>query len=233
MACSAVVMELPNGVFITTIPFAVAAGMSTLSTPMPARPMTFRFFAAAMTSGLTLVAERIARPSYVPMISFSFAASGPICGRKSTSRPRALKMPIAAGDSSSEIKTFGISCLLAPIGAVQAMDKTIVLPVEEAAANSLETEPPVEAMRMSVRVERVNDDGGDRRIGEARVNHRAHHQCAIALVAVAGVADPDVDGPQVLLDCTPIMRRFAVRIDHLHRADRAAIEFGNVVASAI
>ena len=43
--CSAVVIELPNGVFITMTPFAVAAGMSTLSTPMPARPITFRFFA--------------------------------------------------------------------------------------------------------------------------------------------------------------------------------------------
>ena len=42
MACSAVVIELPNGVFITMMPRAVAAGMSTLSTPMPARPITFR-----------------------------------------------------------------------------------------------------------------------------------------------------------------------------------------------
>ena len=40
MACSAVVMELPNGVFITTMPRCVAAGTSMLSTPMPARPMT-------------------------------------------------------------------------------------------------------------------------------------------------------------------------------------------------
>ena len=42
IACSAVVIELPNGVFITMMPRAVAAGMSTLSTPMPARPITFR-----------------------------------------------------------------------------------------------------------------------------------------------------------------------------------------------
>ena len=42
MACSAVVIELPNGVFITMMPRAVAAGMSTLSTPMPARPITLR-----------------------------------------------------------------------------------------------------------------------------------------------------------------------------------------------
>jgi hypothetical protein len=47
MACSAVVMELPNGVFITTTPRPVAAGTSTLSTPMPARPTTFSRSAAA------------------------------------------------------------------------------------------------------------------------------------------------------------------------------------------
>jgi hypothetical protein len=38
-------------------------GMSTLSTPMPARPITFSFLAAAMTSLSALVAERMARPS--------------------------------------------------------------------------------------------------------------------------------------------------------------------------
>jgi hypothetical protein len=42
---------------------AVAAGMSTLSTPMPARPMTFRRFAFSRIFGVTLVAERMARPS--------------------------------------------------------------------------------------------------------------------------------------------------------------------------
>ena len=64
MACSAVVMELPKGVFITITPAAVAAGMSTLSTPMPARPTTFKFFAAFSTSAVSLVAERMAMPSY-------------------------------------------------------------------------------------------------------------------------------------------------------------------------
>ena len=63
MACSAVVIELPKGVFITTIPLALAAGMSTLSTPIPARPMTRRLPALAMRSAVTLVAERMARPS--------------------------------------------------------------------------------------------------------------------------------------------------------------------------
>ena len=63
IACSAVVIELPKGVFITTMPFAEAAGMSTLSTPMPARPITLRLSALAISSAVALVAERIARPS--------------------------------------------------------------------------------------------------------------------------------------------------------------------------
>ncbi len=62
-ACSAVVIELPNGVFITMMPFAVAAGISTLSTPIPARPITFSRFAFSRSFAVALVAERIARPS--------------------------------------------------------------------------------------------------------------------------------------------------------------------------
>ena len=54
MACSAVVIELPNGVFITITPRAVAAGMSTLSTPMPARPITFRLRGAFKDLGRDL-----------------------------------------------------------------------------------------------------------------------------------------------------------------------------------
>ena len=63
MACSAVVIELPKGVFITMTPRAVAAATSTLSTPIPARPMTFRREVWASTFSVTLVAERMARPS--------------------------------------------------------------------------------------------------------------------------------------------------------------------------
>ncbi len=63
MACSAVVMELPNGVFMTTMPRAVADARSMLSTPMPARPITLSPPAAAMTSLSAFVADRTAKPS--------------------------------------------------------------------------------------------------------------------------------------------------------------------------
>ena len=63
MACSAVVIMLPKGVFMTITPFLLAASLSTLSTPIPARPTTLRLVAASSTFSVTFVAERIARPS--------------------------------------------------------------------------------------------------------------------------------------------------------------------------
>ena len=60
---NAVVTAFPWGVFITITPRLVAAAISTLSTPMPARPITFRFVVAIKISAVTFVAERIASPS--------------------------------------------------------------------------------------------------------------------------------------------------------------------------
>src|SRR5580658_9464056 len=107
IACSAVVIELPNGVFITMIPRAVAAAISTLSTPMPARPITLRLFACSSILAVTLVAERMASPSKPLMAAASLSLSLPRLGWKSTSTPRSLKMATAAGDSASEIRTLG------------------------------------------------------------------------------------------------------------------------------
>jgi hypothetical protein len=61
-ASSAAALELPPGVFMTTTPLAVAAGMSTLSRPDPARPTTLRLPAAESRSAVTLVALRMTRP---------------------------------------------------------------------------------------------------------------------------------------------------------------------------
>ncbi len=47
---------------MTTMPRSVAAATSMLSTPMPARPMTFSFSARLSSSPVTFVAERTASP---------------------------------------------------------------------------------------------------------------------------------------------------------------------------
>jgi hypothetical protein len=114
MACSAVVIELPKGVFMTMMPRREAAGMSTLSTPMPARPITLRLSAAAISFSVALVAERMARPSYWPMISSSFSLSLPSSGMKSTSTPRSRKIWTAVSDRASDTSTRG--AMMASIG---------------------------------------------------------------------------------------------------------------------
>ena len=72
---SAVAMVLPDGVFITMTPRSVAASTSTLSTPTPARPTTFRRGAAARTSAVIWVSERtmIACTSFTSSSSFAGA----------------------------------------------------------------------------------------------------------------------------------------------------------------
>ena len=49
MACSATELELEPGACTTAIPRSVAAGRSTMSSPTPCRPITFRFGSAAMS----------------------------------------------------------------------------------------------------------------------------------------------------------------------------------------
>ena len=57
--CSAAATEFDSGALATMMPRRVAAGMSTLSTPVPARPITLRLVARSISSGVIFVAERI------------------------------------------------------------------------------------------------------------------------------------------------------------------------------
>ena len=64
MVCSAAETVLPKGVFMTIIPRSVAAALSILSVPTPARPMIrSRGPAASMARRVTRVADRTNRAS--------------------------------------------------------------------------------------------------------------------------------------------------------------------------
>ena len=64
MACSAVVIELPNGVFITTTPGAGGGGdVDVVDADAGAADDLQVLAAAIQIFGVTLVAERMARPS--------------------------------------------------------------------------------------------------------------------------------------------------------------------------
>ena len=104
IACSAVVVVEPPGEFITRTPRSVAASMSTLSTPTPARPTTFRRGACEINSRSTAVALRTTIPStsatnsssfsrailswtsgvISPVFSMTFTPAGSIPSRRST-----------------------------------------------------------------------------------------------------------------------------------------------------
>ncbi len=57
--CSAAEMTVDSGAFATTIPRRVAASTSTLSTPTPARPITFSRSAFSINAASSCVAERM------------------------------------------------------------------------------------------------------------------------------------------------------------------------------
>src|SRR4030067_686631 len=61
MACSPVVTVFPPGVFITTTPFLVAATLSMLSVPLPARPITLTRETFSKTMAVAFAPPRTAR----------------------------------------------------------------------------------------------------------------------------------------------------------------------------
>ena len=107
------------GALTTMTPAAVAAGISTLSRPTPARAITFRPFAAAMASASILVAERISTAS-TPLASAarSSARFAPSQLTTSKSGPSASRV---AGLSSSAIKTIGLATRCAAFFVIVAL----------------------------------------------------------------------------------------------------------------
>ena len=103
---SAVVTVLPPGVFITTVPCCVAASMSTLSTPTPARPTTRNFGAASITLRVTLVSERTSS-AMASATTGSNSASGSRLGRTTTSNSgRCWSSAMPLGEIGSQTTIF-------------------------------------------------------------------------------------------------------------------------------
>ena len=75
MVCSAAERMFDCGALTTMTPRSVAATVSTLSRPMPARPTTTRSVPAARTSAVTSVAERM-MSAWAPLIAVEQLARG-------------------------------------------------------------------------------------------------------------------------------------------------------------
>ena len=107
IASSAALTIFEVGALTTMTPAAVAAGISTLSKPTPARAITLSPLAAAIASASILVAERISTAS-TPLARAirSSARFAPSQLTTSKSGPSASRV---AGLSSSAIKTTGLA----------------------------------------------------------------------------------------------------------------------------
>jgi D-3-phosphoglycerate dehydrogenase len=77
-ACSAVALAFPPGVFITIIFFSFALDISILSTPAPALPITFKFFAASIIFLVTFVADLTTIPLYSGIILIISSSDRPV-----------------------------------------------------------------------------------------------------------------------------------------------------------
>ena len=105
IVCSPVVMVLPPGVFMITMPLLLAASISTLSRPTPARATTLSLSAFSINSCVTLVALLIASPSYSLITPLS--SLGVRFVITSTSIPGAfLNISTASFDRLSLTRTF-------------------------------------------------------------------------------------------------------------------------------
>ena len=103
IVCSAAAIVLPVGALTTVIPARVAASSSTLSTPTPARPITWSRVPAAISAASTATWLRTISASYSPTMDRSASADRPV--RTSTSwRSRSATRPSGAIDSATRIR---------------------------------------------------------------------------------------------------------------------------------
>src|SRR5690606_20660853 len=69
-----------------------------------------------------------------------------------------------------------------------------------------------------------DQDRAHARVREAALEREVHDLGAVTAVAVARLADPDVDRAETLGDVAPVVALLARRVDDLHEADRPAVE---------
>src|SRR5580700_5109072 len=115
--CSATLTAFPPGVFITSTPRCVAASISTLSTPTPARPTTRNFSARSSKSRVTFVALRTTSPSAFAISPASAAAAGstisqPVSRKSAIPRSLILSATIIFISSSVAAHSQRVKCVV-------------------------------------------------------------------------------------------------------------------------
>src|SRR5688572_12096954 len=120
----------------------------------------------------------------------------------------------------------GLGVSAGVVGAGQPVNETTVL-AEASLHDIFEAEVLVEAVGAGVGLEGIDEDGGDRGIGEAALDRLLHHLGAVALADIVGIADPDVDRPVALRDAAPVLGVLVGGVDDLQEADGVAVDLGD------
>ena len=95
---------------MTTFPLLVAASKSTLSTPIPALPITFSLAQDSITFLVAFVADRTTRPSHSCNSLIKAASSKPFLTMASI--PLSVNIRTASALSLSAIRTLNIYCFI-------------------------------------------------------------------------------------------------------------------------
>ncbi len=127
--CSAAATEFDSGALATMIPRLLAAGMSTLSTPVPARPIARRLVAFSISSGVIVVAERmmIASNSPIRRSSSAWSQSTPISTSnrsRSSSTPASAIFSLTRTFTSARPSTFSITQSIEAVSASTSAGST-------------------------------------------------------------------------------------------------------------
>ena len=117
------------------------------------------------------------------------------------------------------------SGLLRPVYAVDSA----VIGSKSPVLNKVESDSFVEPSCPRVRSKGIDEDARDGGIGETELEHELHHDGSKAAAEVTRRSYPDIDGPQVRLDVTPVVGLFALRVDDLNDPNRTAIDFSDEV----
>src|SRR6201986_2431082 len=167
--CSAAATEFDSGALATMIPRRVAAGMSTLSTPVPARPITFMLVARSSSSDVILVALRIRIASYSGSLARN--SSSDMSRPRSTSNfERNRSTPVSAIFSLT--RTFiGRGNLARGADAVDVLDHPVDAPGQRLDVVRLDRrehpDPQLVAAELAVGLG-VDDPVGAQRLGDRR-----------------------------------------------------------------
>src|SRR5262245_38639441 len=227
-ACSATAWEFDPGACTTATPRRVAAGISTVSSPTPWRPTTFRRLHAAMRLSVQRgrMRKRIPWASAATLTRPASVSSSQTTTRASLSRSA---LPSGWMGPASTIRGRGSVDIESPFGAAQALDSTTSRPPGRGAERLQGAPEPVHHQAILVvgevadRAEQVHGQielGRELHVADVLADQReAHARLAGGLVGALELGLAEVDAGHLVaqaaeLELDQVASEAAGRVEH-------------------